>query len=1369
MEEGFLVAAQLSSLYASHPPSLTLQTTRPGAPLPPNPQEADLPSGHATYSCTINTPTTGSILLRLLHGGLIIELVSLSTQVAPIRFVFPAVVLPAPSLFLWENSQLHILAVTDIGSLYRIPVPVNGIALWQNEIDNIYPNEYHIKNFSEEVKSGLVHAQGIHCIAIGVPNGNLLRLESEFGYDEHNEEWTETLFQHSSFLSSLTSFLPTLHGGNPNSAEIISMATHPWPTDIGHVWTLSRDRTLRLWKAKIGCVASKSLSLLSGGRESSPGSGMSGSGAKYQPLLDAAHQTLLRVFSIPSRDDRVYVVVFIPTPSASASGGSFRLIGTHADQLYEIGAFESSRNSAHCHLQDFALVGTQLYTLWDRQGRSMVDRVDINFEDSGELRLHTSIWHTTSYIQEQELTPAFMEEQLLSPGSLTEKFFEAIMRPGVFSSLTLRTAIEQYTDACLSLPGSLPSPLTTTYNTIGENIAAVVGCTVTLNRDPQTGALQHANYWTALKRDWEGFLARCREVERSARWPLALGLHNSDEIIVVERERVGAAVKADLPTHLRRVIEKEQPFDRQYDLLNILWTLRSKLGPQAMTNLENQVTDLMHQEIAFSFAEILKDQARRSQFRDSLDEGSASWLVGRLQSIEDLDAATRTALDIIGGFDMEVKREEEEVELLLPPSRSEWSTALTTAYITTSVDARYDLCLSLITLLFFLSEELGQWDASLLAEVFALFRGVAMLRYVASQPAGEITQPGLADDGYSADDVVSRMRNMNVSNGKKPDPRKLSLIHLLLAQSTDGNSPPAAAHRFLDSTGLLQSISPAHATKFEVQFCERLRLLGFNEVAREVLSWLPRTPGATYVLARIWLNVGRADDASQLLQKLAGAFGPHSALTAEDQESFALVLPATQLFDSEFSYYLWVTNEFRNRSLVHYEVAFAQLAISVAPSGVETSFLWHSVFKGYMDLGLFDDAYAALMAMPYDKQKRDCASQLAIHMCEENAVQSLVAFDFAGISEEVEAALSFKSRNVDPRLTPSYSRILYTWFIQRGDYRNASLTMYQRARKLEEVATDASVFLTLAADLVEALSIAINALSLVDQKTSWILMPISPDSMNECRKRQKLSRHIPEAKYTVGRYDAEIVHLADMQYDYALLCAQIDIIKRDPTLLSSPEFLLPPSLITLRLVQANQFNLAMSTARSLKVDMTDLFTHLTRQCLRLSRNSEAVIQEDTSDWLLTDKVSSWPGTPADRGWRYLRQSLERQDSAETDYRYSKATLETILSFSRASSPPPWLINILETHHPEYLIRVSLRYENLEDAVNYTLSLIRKSDARLAREPTKNASATWLPYTLIDQVLVAATAQDKPPSRLSELRMEVTNRMKRVQKFSQARA
>lgn len=53
-----------------------------------------------------------------------------------------------------------------------------------------------------------------------------------------------------------------------------------------------------------------------------------------------------------------------------------------------------------------------------------------------------------------------------------------------------------------------------------------------------------------------------------------------------------------------------------------------------------------------------------------------------------------------------------------------------------------------------------------------------------------------------------------------------------------------------------------------------------------------------------------------------------------------------------------------------------------------------------------------------------------------------MTFNFAGFAEEVEDALAFKSRNADPRVRPFYSRILYTWYILRGDYRNCKQRVF---------------------------------------------------------------------------------------------------------------------------------------------------------------------------------------------------------------------------------------------------------------------------------------------------------------------------------------
>ena len=699
--------------------------------------------------------------------------------------------------------------------------------------------------------------------------------------------------------------------------------------------------------------------------------------AKPTVLLSDEPQKLLRAFE---HGNHIYALVFIPTSSSTSCGGVFHLFEQVSDQLVTGFSLESSPASAHCQLHDFAVIGTGLHALWSRQGQSVVESVEWEWGKVKKNDPFIAQWIPSTHPQESELTPSYLDELLLTPGSMAAKFYEATMRPGVFSPLTLKIALEAYTISCLSLPGVPPPQLTTPHATLGENIAAVVGCTVRLTRDPQTGAQQHEKYWNALKRDWEGFIARCREVEMMARWPLVLGVGSVGDLIVVERERMGVRVGEDVPLRLHRLLSSSIQVDPRYELMEVLWTLKTKIGTRTMLTLEGRLTSMI-QQVAFPYADVILDQSQRTFFRTDLDEADDSWITGRLQSIENLDQAIRSGLDILGGLTAnEVKLEEEEVELLLPTSGSEWSRALTASFIGMTVNVRYDLCLTIIALLHFLAEDLGDWDPSILAEVLAVFRGLAMLRYVTQRTARDSEQDTLGDP----DDFVARMRNMNVSQSRARSLPVYSLLHRLLPRSLGQGGMIESAHHFLDETGLLQSMSPAHATQSEVVYCERLRLLGCIGVAEELLTWLPRTTGVTYVLARLWLDGGRADDAAALFDGLASRFGrsplslfpqkiltthpgPDGALALEDTKAFAAVLPNARLLDSDFSFYLHLRELFRAASATHHEVHALQLALSVAPPDSDTSELWNRVIKGLTELGAYDDAYAALAASPYDQ------------------------------------------------------------------------------------------------------------------------------------------------------------------------------------------------------------------------------------------------------------------------------------------------------------------------------------------------------------------------------------------------------------------
>lgn len=668
--------------------------------------------------------------------------------------------------------------------------------------------------------------------------------------------------------------MPALPTGLPQSSDVVCLASLPPPTDITDVFSFSRDRVLRHWTVSKGCRAEITLS------HAGPSTG-----EKFSTLLESGPQKLLQVYSKGGKvqptdsaqkskitedgitPEQHIVLVFIPTPSSATAGGNFQWYCATGSQFLLTDSYSCSRTSAHWKMQDFLLSEDILYVLWERQGQTMVEMTQ--YVDGQE-----PIWETATYAQDNELTQASLDELLLLPGSLADKFLQAILRPSVFSTLTLHGALKEYTEHHLSLAGPHPAPLLASYATLSEHIAAVVGCTVKLTHDIHTGVAQYRQYWNALRRDWEGFIARCREVERSARWPLALGVESKGQPIIIERERIGRSVLEDTPLRLHRSLTGSSPIEPSFALLDTCWVLRTKLNPKLMRQIENEILNILSQEFAFPLVDIIIEASNRVFSRDDLDEGLESWVITRFAVVGDIDPAIRTVLDIIGGFDKVVKQEEEEVELIIPPPTSEWSRALVTTYVSESADIRYNLCLTLAIALFFLGDDLADYDPALLAEVFAVFRGVAMLRFLCRQPAGDLdgTQPS-AQDSTSSDDVVTRLSNMHMSRGVRNPKPTYSLIHRLLTQSGHGSTLPAAAHHFMDQTGLLSTVTPAHATKSEVLICERLRLLGYREVAKSMLAWLPRTPSVTYVLGRLWLETGRADESALVLQGVAGSFG----------------------------------------------------------------------------------------------------------------------------------------------------------------------------------------------------------------------------------------------------------------------------------------------------------------------------------------------------------------------------------------------------------------------------------------------------------------------------------------------------------------
>jgi hypothetical protein len=191
---------------------------------------------------------------------------------------------------------------------------------------------------------------------------------------------------------------------------------------------------------------------------------------------------------------------------------------------------------------------------------------------------------------------------------------------------------------------------------------------------------------------------------------------------------VSVIVTEDLPLTVHQYLSDSLPAEPHVAVLDILWTLCDTIGYEALKNLETRIVEILRQEIAFSVVDIIQDRAQRFNFKATLDEPSEAEasITARLQGTEDLDGAVQIILDLLLWFERDVRQEEVDVELLLPSSRSDWTTRFSASYISTVVHARYHICMAPVIPLFFLADDLKEWNPSLVEEVFAVLRGMAM-------------------------------------------------------------------------------------------------------------------------------------------------------------------------------------------------------------------------------------------------------------------------------------------------------------------------------------------------------------------------------------------------------------------------------------------------------------------------------------------------------------------------------------------------------------------------------------------------------------------------------------------------------------------
>lgn len=407
--------------------------------------------------------------------------------------------------------------------------------------------------------------------------------------------------------------------------------------------------------------------------------------------------------------------------------------------------------------------------------------------------------------------------------------------------------------------------------------------------------------------------------------------------------------------------------------------------------------------------------------------------------------------------------------------------------------------------------------------------------------------------------------------------------------------------------------------------------LGFPSVCNFIVESFKIEFGGRFLRALASSYLGRFEEArDDFLQVLRGIDQIGLDLAEEDDEededeikALSSVLPKSIVKQSDSAsrrtrYYLFLSDLFETLGQDKLITEFSQLALASSSTSNNSSIisttktlqLLFRLFRSYLSLGDFSSAYGIIQDSPSKPQrfldfKIESIGRLVTLMTESGKVSELLSFNFQGLQAHVENTLAFKARNCNPLDKINYWKILYSYYLEKGDLKTAGMVMYQQARRLgDEQRFDLSRHKVLNSnnrttgggsgerekeevarkycDLSQLIAFSylasINALSLLDKEQAWfanadqpLINPTDDDEGmdmddddyssparvnrgNGGNGSRKLKSYIPEHHLQHKKIDLKPVRIEDVRREYELVMARLELVNKYPGLASTGEF-----------------------------------------------------------------------------------------------------------------------------------------------------------------------------------------------------------------------
>lgn len=471
-------------------------------------------AAHASHAATCRVSVLGPrvvALARFLDSTREIEvrILGQAGAPAPVRFVFPAPVLPNVGMVEdGASSDLYVLAVTATGYLYRLRVPLTSL-LHGHPLPTRWAHEHRMAHFASHethTEATSVHVVDQALLLVSCADGALVQL----AYASEDLAWRESVLRPSAFSFSRLFGRSAAEPVSP--VQTLAIATHVSGADTPLALCVCRDRKLRVWNMATETLV-RTLDL--------PG--------PSEAVWDSSAQPHIQLFYPDDGAYSFYALVYVPTHGAclAAYGIELEESTSWSGGVGDMGLVwtrpcESLALAPDMELRDMAVVRARrawrVWLLWHAGGAPLLQTTLVDglraSEEQHVVRGPTEDpWiHVQPFDPYTPLHGPALDAALATHtgSAVTALFLERLCEPARFSATTLAAALQA--EGVHVAGESLPR--------IMAAIAATIGA--------------------ASTDAWLRFMRRVEQIDRAARWPLRLCMLD-DVPCVVARHTLGVA------------------------------------------------------------------------------------------------------------------------------------------------------------------------------------------------------------------------------------------------------------------------------------------------------------------------------------------------------------------------------------------------------------------------------------------------------------------------------------------------------------------------------------------------------------------------------------------------------------------------------------------------------------------------------------------------------------------------------------------------------------------------------------------------------------------------------------------------------------